>query len=108
MARVVTPVTRLGRTCDSENVHRYWVLSHVSSFRSTVRMSDVIASCHTCDPSLTWHGRFPWQCVDGDAGRARETVARWTDTELAAATRMARVVTPVTRLGRTCDSENVH
>src|SRR5262245_9237744 len=25
MARVVTPVTRLGRTCDSENAHRYWV-----------------------------------------------------------------------------------
>src|SRR5262249_5135291 len=24
MARVVTPVTRLGRMCDSENAHRYW------------------------------------------------------------------------------------
>src|SRR5262245_63346054 len=39
---------------------------------------------------------------------ARETVTRFTDTEPAAATRMARVVTPVTRLGRTCDSENAY
>jgi len=31
-----------------------------------------------------------------------------TDTEPAAATRMARFVTPVTRLGRTCDSENAY
>src|SRR5262249_53727211 len=30
--RVVTPVTRLGRTCDSENAHRYWVCH----------------TCHTC------------------------------------------------------------
>ena len=32
MARVVTLVTRLGRTCDSENAHRYWVCH----------------TCHTC------------------------------------------------------------
>jgi hypothetical protein len=36
---LVTPVTRLGRTCDSENAHRYWI-------------------CHTCH---TCHGRFRWQ-----------------------------------------------
>jgi len=30
MARIVTLVTRLGRTCDSDNAHRYWGLSHVS------------------------------------------------------------------------------
>jgi hypothetical protein len=39
MARVVTPVTRLGRTCDSENAHRYWV-------------------CHTCHACHTCHGSF--------------------------------------------------
>ena len=39
MARVVTPVTRLGRTCDSENAYRYWV-------------------CHTCHTCHTCHGRL--------------------------------------------------
>jgi ABC transporter substrate binding protein len=36
MARVVTPVTPLGRTCDSENAYRYWV-------------------CHTCHTCHTCH-----------------------------------------------------